>query len=285
MGRVNCSKLIYKFTKLTLLVWIIYNILSISKISTFTTENLQPLIATRNKVHSVTLVIAHPDDEVMFFAPTLLNLDAALSRDIPFNIVCYSDGDAEGLGATRAVELQNSIKLLLSQRTTNTTILDHKDGMHEVWDTAKMLHQLNEVISTPPPKGEQNIVLTFDKDGVSNHINHKKCFEVASQYYSNNKKSTLLLTLNSYHNNILLKYSSFGWECLKLLNKLYNPFVSKDISPFLKTSHITIFSTYSQYILSLASMLNAHKSQMVWYRYFWWVLSRFVFVNDIKIVN
>lgn len=282
---MHCSKLIYKFTKLTLLVWFIYHLLSISKISTFTSENLTPLTVMSNKIDSVTLVIAHPDDEVMFFSPTLLNLDETLPQNVPFNVVCYSNGDAEGLGATRAVELQNSIKLLLSKRTTNTTILGHKDGMHEVWDTALMLDQLTDIIPTSPPKGKQNIILTFDKDGVSDHINHKKCFEVAYQYYSNYKESTLLLTLNSYHNNILLKYSSFSWECLKLLNVLYNPFVSKDVSPLSKNHHITIFSTFPQYILSLASMLNAHKSQMVWYRYLWWVLSRFVFANDIKIMD
>ncbi|CAL9731989.1 N-acetylglucosaminyl-phosphatidylinositol de-N-acetylase [Monosporozyma unispora] len=285
MARLDCSKIIYKITKLTLLIWITYIILSTTKIPNFTTENLQRLIVKSNKIHSVTLVIAHPDDEVMFFAPTLLNLNEMVPKDVSFNVVCYSNGDAEGLGDIRALELQHSIKLLLSQRITNTTILDHKDGMDEVWDAGKMLSQLNNIIPTSLPKGRQNIVLTFDKDGVSNHINHKKCFEVASKYHSNNMKSTLLLTLNSYHNNILLKYSSFGWECLKLLNKLYNPFISKQVSPFKSNGHFTVFSTYPQYILSLSSMLNAHKSQMVWYRYFWWVMSRFVFVNNIKIVN
>lgn len=238
-----------------------------------------------NDINSLTLVIAHPDDEVMFFAPTLLNLNDVLPKRIPFHVVCYSNGDAEGLGDIRYKELQHSVKILLSDRDTNVTIYDHKDGMHEEWDQKLMINQLENIITIPKTTPKQNIILTFDKDGVSNHINHKTCYNASLKYFKQYEKSTILLTLNSYHRKIVMKYSSFGWECMKLLNTLFNPFASKigETTPF-NTTHITIFSTHMQYILSLASMVNAHKSQMVWYRYFWWVFSRFVYVNDLEIV-
>lgn len=51
------------------------------------------------------LLTAHPDDECMFFAPTVLahpNISA----------LCLSTGNADGLGATRAKELIRSYSAL-----------------------------------------------------------------------------------------------------------------------------------------------------------------------------
>ena len=55
----------------------------------------------------ICLLIAHPDDEAMFFAPTLL----ALTRPETGNhvkILCLSTGNADGLGETRKKELVKS---------------------------------------------------------------------------------------------------------------------------------------------------------------------------------
>ncbi|PHH85268.1 hypothetical protein CDD83_675 [Cordyceps sp. RAO-2017] len=59
----------------------------------------------RNK--RICLLIAHPDDEAMFFAPTVL----ALTRPETGNhvkILCLSTGNADGLGETRKKELVKS---------------------------------------------------------------------------------------------------------------------------------------------------------------------------------
>mmetsp|Transcript_1504 Transcript_1504/g.4848 ORF Transcript_1504/g.4848 Transcript_1504/m.4848 type:complete len:131 (+) Transcript_1504:68-460(+) len=45
----------------------------------------------------VILVIAHPDDESMFFFPTL----ARLSAERPVHILCLSDGGYDGCGPAR----------------------------------------------------------------------------------------------------------------------------------------------------------------------------------------
>jgi N-acetylglucosaminylphosphatidylinositol deacetylase len=60
----------------------------------------------------VLLLTAHPDDECMFFAPTLLALKnrQQVSRDV--YSLCLSIGDADGLGETRAIELGKSLDLL-----------------------------------------------------------------------------------------------------------------------------------------------------------------------------
>ena len=70
----------------------------------------------------VLLVTAHPDDEAMFFAPTILSLTP--NRDISFFHVCLSNGNADGLGSTRRTELGYSLDILgVSKR--NRWLLDH----------------------------------------------------------------------------------------------------------------------------------------------------------------
>ena len=70
----------------------------------------------------VLLLTAHPDDECMFFAPTLLGLaaqqeprgTASSNKRNTYELysLCLSTGDAEGLGETRKRELARSLDVL-----------------------------------------------------------------------------------------------------------------------------------------------------------------------------
>lgn len=61
----------------------------------------------------ILMVTAHPDDEAMFFAPTILALNArAATGEVEFALVCLSNGNAEGLGATRTTEFKRSADVL-----------------------------------------------------------------------------------------------------------------------------------------------------------------------------
>lgn len=53
---------------------------------------------------SILLVTAHPDDECMFFSPTI----QALSKVATIRILCLSTGNDQGLGRVREKELQGS---------------------------------------------------------------------------------------------------------------------------------------------------------------------------------
>lgn len=76
----------------------------------------------RNK--RICLLIAHPDDEAMFFAPTVL----ALTRPELGNhvkILCLSSGDAEGLGETRKQELVESGLVLGLRKAEDVFVVDN----------------------------------------------------------------------------------------------------------------------------------------------------------------
>jgi N-acetylglucosaminylphosphatidylinositol deacetylase len=79
------------------------------------------------------LVIAHPDDESMFFLPTIKNL---LSNGVKLHLLCLSSGDADGLGHVRKDELIKATRLLGFEEGSAEVIEDSalKDGMQEVWD-------------------------------------------------------------------------------------------------------------------------------------------------------
>lgn len=86
---------------------------------------IHPLISNTDAIlvkpdSNVLLLTAHPDDECMFFAPTILSLtkhhhlEHGDGEKKPLNVfsLALSVGDAEGLGDTRREELGRSLDVL-----------------------------------------------------------------------------------------------------------------------------------------------------------------------------
>lgn len=69
----------------------------------------RPGLAAEGQGRSALILTAHPDDEAMFFAPTILGL-----RNHGWDVsgLCLSLGDAEGLGEVRREELRKSYEVL-----------------------------------------------------------------------------------------------------------------------------------------------------------------------------
>ena len=70
---------------------------------------------------NILLLTAHPDDECMFFAPTLLGMHkltqtsqgaGQLNKKHNLYSLCLSVGDADGLGKIRREELSRSLDIL-----------------------------------------------------------------------------------------------------------------------------------------------------------------------------
>lgn len=284
---MRLSHVTVKLAKLALISWILY-ITFTSRIrahnASVLKNNLSFLLSSSSST-SISLVIAHPDDEVMFFAPTLLQLDSFLPSSVLFNVICLSKGNADNLGDKREVELQESINFLManSNRDVQLYQFDYADGMEEIWDVDSLASTvLNDVLL--PQGKKENVLLTFDAHGVSGHPNHISCHNAAEALLNDghhHSKVSAAMYLNSHYRNFVLRYSAFAWDLLKLCFTAI--FVKTDVNS-VASNNVSLISTYPQYILSLASMGNAHQSQLVWFRYGWWFFSRFVFVNDLEIV-
>ena len=61
-----------------------------------------------NLTKEILLVIAHPDDESMFFIPVLLHFQ----QSVKWHLLCLSSGNFNGLGSTRIQELRKCWRFL-----------------------------------------------------------------------------------------------------------------------------------------------------------------------------
>ncbi|KAJ7970230.1 N-acetylglucosaminyl-phosphatidylinositol de-N-acetylase [Quillaja saponaria] len=117
---------------------------------------------------NVLLVIAHPDDESMFFTPTIGYLT---SRGHNIHILCLSIGNADGKGSTRKLELHQACTIL-KVPVQNAKVLDHpdlQDGFGKVWNHTL----LAKIIEDEMISHGINLIITFDDHGVSGHCNHR----------------------------------------------------------------------------------------------------------------
>ncbi|XP_064892466.1 N-acetylglucosaminyl-phosphatidylinositol de-N-acetylase isoform X2 [Columba livia] len=121
------------------------------------------------------LVTAHPDDEVMFFAPTVLGLGRAGARPA---VLCCSAGNYYNQGEIRKKELEQSC-FLLGIPASDVTVIDHRDlpdNPAVEWDTQLLAAFVLEHIEA----NNINLVITFDSGGVSGHANHISLYTALS---------------------------------------------------------------------------------------------------------
>ncbi|KNE59824.1 hypothetical protein AMAG_05280 [Allomyces macrogynus ATCC 38327] len=116
----------------------------------------------------ILLVIAHPDDECMFFGPTVVAL--ARGHRALVHVLSLSTGNADGLGAVRVKELVRSCAVLglPEARVHWVDAPQLQDGMRNVWSAREIRRHVRETVQ------EHGItqIITFDESGVSGHPNH-----------------------------------------------------------------------------------------------------------------
>jgi N-acetylglucosaminylphosphatidylinositol deacetylase len=188
------------------------------------------------------LLIAHPDDESMFFAPTLLNVRGSLE------ILCLSNGNFDGLGKRREEELKNVCDYLKSRMT----ILSYRDNGK--WSASSIAADLLLAHSLRP----FDYLLTFDRYGVSGHKNHISCYEGARLFL---KVSRRVVGLSLSSKDLFRKY----------VLDLKPPTIGYSVS-------------FRDYFKPVRMML-LHKSQLLWFRYLYILLSNFMSYNDYDLIE
>ena len=236
------------------------------------------------------LVIAHPDDESMFFVPTLRAL-----KDETVWIICLTTGDFDGLGKIRSKEIQNAGKLLNADKVLVCDRL--KDHPTNRWDIVDVEQEIETTLSTAMHSSSISgkywhriVLITFDRFGVSGHVNHVDTYSgvcgIASQGTLNlsgdsgKRKNTIPVRAWSLisERNIVRKYFPIlSWVLL-----LLSFFQTK------KASHHNFHdnSFYLSYRLHEPTLnwkaMATHKSQFVWYRRLFVVFSCYTYVNRLQ---
>jgi len=297
----------------------------------------------RNK--RICLLIAHPDDEAMFFAPTLLALtDPAVGNHV--KILCLSSGtsppplphpqslrillrttnpltlpppgprtgNASGLGPIRKTELLKSALVLGLRGTSDVFILDSPDfpdSMLTTWDASRIASLLASAFapklsnaptssssSSSPPEATIDVLITFDRHGVSGHANHRGLYHGAVAFLKTLMRGhtgwecpVTLYTLTS--TSILRKYISVLDAPITMLVAVVGSMRSsraagkggrsKSKEAERETPGRLMFvSSVGEWRTGQKAMTGAHKSQMRWFRWAWVVVGRFMVVNDLR---
>ncbi|PBP18112.1 N-acetylglucosaminyl-phosphatidylinositol de-N-acetylase [Diplocarpon rosae] len=248
----------------------------------------------RNK--RICLLIAHPDDEAMFFAPTLLALtEPALGNHV--KILCLSSGDSDGLGETRKKELVKSGMALGLRKEDDVFVIESPefpDSITTAWDKQKIATLLSSAFapnlsypmrnkSADAPTATIDVLITFDVSGVSSHPNHISLFHGARHFIASlihNRPGwgcpVDLYSLTSV--NIVRKYSGFFDAIISMLVMAFREKQTKD-----HPSPLLFLSGIPEVRCAQSAMTTAHKSQMRWFRWGWIGLSRYMVVNDLRL--
>jgi len=256
----------------------------------FTAWMSQSFPTLQNK--RILFLIAHPDDEAMFFAPTLQWLTRPELGNQVF-ILCFSSGDADGLGHIRKEELKKSALLLGLKSAEHVVVIEDEkfpDSMTVDWDpkfisnilTRLFAPKLASMPSTSAPQTVIDAIVTFDNQGVSSHPNHISLFNGAAAFLRNLMQRhtgwecpVKLYTLTSV--NVLRKYSSVLDSVITVITCMWR---SKEKSNF--PTPLLIVSGPGGTRKAQKAMTTAHKSQMRWFRWGWIGISRYMVVNDLK---
>ncbi|XP_007485868.1 N-acetylglucosaminyl-phosphatidylinositol de-N-acetylase isoform X2 [Monodelphis domestica] len=206
------------------------------------------------------LVTAHPDDEAMFFAPTLLGL-TRLKYQV--SLLCFSAGNYYNQGEIRKRELLQSCDVL-GIPPSSVTIIDHRqlpDDPNEDWNPELVATLLQRHIKD----NYTDLVVTFDIGGVSGHANHIALYFAVRFLCSTQTlpKGCSVLTLESV--NVLRKYMSI----------LDLPFTRLQ-------THDVLFVLNIREAEQARKAMFCHNSQLLWFRRIYLFFSRYMAINSLN---
>ncbi|WEJ95412.1 N-acetylglucosaminyl-phosphatidylinositol de-N-acetylase [Yamadazyma tenuis] len=206
---------------------------------------------------TVYYVIGHPDDEVMFFSPSILELSKPIYHNT-LKLICLSVGDAvdSSYGPIRSRELHESARILGLHHDDVVVADEFKDGMDETWDHSRISQVLSHHIS----EKSNVVIVTFDELGTLNFL----------EKYSFTVLTNIELMVDHVSQLVLSKILKFNINIgISLFNTPKNATGTK------------IYSDLNMLSVSYAAMAYGHFSQMVWFRYGWLVFSRYLTFNHL----
>jgi len=134
------------------------------------------------KKSTILIIISHPDDEIMFFTPTIL---ALIKLKIPIKILCLSNGNYYGIGETRTKEFESVSKYLNLNHNKILNIKELQDNLFLKWDENIISNIIKNFLNE---NKDVNIIFTFDENGVTKHPNHISCFKGVEKFIKENRK-------------------------------------------------------------------------------------------------
>ena len=250
-------------------------------------------------------VFAHPDDESMFFLPTIRSL---IDGGKTVCLLCLTTGNYDRLGKIREKEMTEVGKML---GISKVIIRDNNDNMQdhptERWNKTVVATAIKDSLDQLEQNHDNQFVLiTFDALGISGHVNHidtyygvchlmKEQHEQREQYLKSKSatavetKEEKLQILEAWQleseGNLLCKYIPvLSWILLMIsfFNTTIITSTSTKDTPKNKNS-VRVYRMHNP-VLNWKAMAM-HHSQFVWYRRLFVVFSCYTYYNKLTLIS
>jgi len=230
---------------------------------------------------NVLFVIAHPDDEAMFFVPSIRHFVTQTRRGL--HLLCLSSGDSKSskMGEIRTEELVKSCAVLGIPNDRISVINEEgmKDGFDKVWDTQKIA----EIVTNHVEKNDIQSVITFDGFGVSGHPNHIATYKGVKSWIDshrdaqNTKKQKNNDKGDERQEDVELR--AFQLVSVSIFRKFVGV-LDVLFTGLMPGSDESVFVSFDYFVAHRA--MTSHASQFVWFRRLFLPFSRFTFVNALR---
>lgn len=211
-------------------------------------------------VRRVLFVTAHPDDECMFFAPTLLHFTQ--QKNCLVYIMCLSTGRNYGMGMVRKAELFESCRVLGIDQS-NVIVRYHTlmpDTLDMPWPEELVARQVLGTVH----QYDIDTIITFDRHGVSRHVNHCSVYFGVAHLVLEQRLPPYCRVFVLETVNIIRKY----WYTFDL-----------PVSYILSSYRYILQRPQTQKPLLAMRM---HRSQLLWFRRLYVVFSRYMIINTLQ---
>lgn len=171
------------------------------------------------KAHSYRLlVVAHPDDETIFFAGLVQSL-----RGLPWHVVCITNGNADGRGEERRQELKNACKTI---GVKSFEQWEYEDLFAERLPVADIVNRLKRFpqpkeVYTHGPLGEYGHAHHQDTSLAVHRAFHKKC-SITSPAWNCEAQKIIKLTPSQFKKKTKAYAEIYPKEVMRFVNILPN---------------------------------------------------------------
>lgn len=226
------------FCVLTIL-WLCFIFFAQSKVSDF----CDPIL----------LVIAHPDDECMFFGPIVQSL---IRANFKVDLLCFSTGNYNNLGGKRITELRKASSIMKFRHLTILNTECFQDSPNSDWPHDKIVDLIHQTCK----KYKSESLVSFDERGISGHPNHCSIGK-ALKSYKYDKELPRIFFVKTLP--ITRKY------CF-IIDFLFSLLCKENF----------VCTPFSQLSIPYLSMMS-YKSQLVWFRWLYMLFSTYMYKNII----
>ncbi|GAA6024492.1 hypothetical protein JCM10207_004513 [Rhodosporidiobolus poonsookiae] len=213
---------------------------------------------------SVLWIIAHPDDESFFFAPTILGLLSNPAQPAG-GLLCLSIGNHDGLGAVRRAELEASCAVL-GIPEDRCAVVDSPalpDSPDAWWTRDSIAPHVRQLVR----EWDVEAVVSFDRYGVSGHANHRAIAAALESIAATTPSFPPIFAIAS--TTVLAKYTSTALLPLSVLQHVLGVAFGR------RPARSLFINSPLQYIQTRRSFA-VHRSQSRWFRTLFVLFSRYL---------